>query len=201
MENRVLSPDLLKAVEEMTKPNYNLKLPDGLARDSKGWARWSEYVRVESALTTSQVTDYGPRTTYQLKAKVVPFGDNGASPNVGRTITAFLGVNYDLAFAKTEAEKAAAVGTKGTVKTAEYKNGKAISNLKQLMVALGYDLTGGLNESDLLVLFPSADGPMGAAPSPMVGVNLIFGMSSQLRREGEGEYQNVDSIVKAPSEA
>lgn len=191
LNDMTLSPEVLAAVEKLGNSGFNLKPPDGIARDDKGNARWQELVTVEDAHRQSVTGSLGQqRVQFILKGKVVPYGSNGTSSNVGRLYTLFILVNFGAARGDNTTLGSGDMGKEQTMTSI------SLRRLKQLLAAVGTPLTSGVNGEMLAQLFPEN----GAGTSPLVGLRLVYGVrDNEKQKTPKGENkQDVENILRAP---
>jgi hypothetical protein len=124
---------------------------------------------------------------FEMHSKVIP-GPGTTNDNVGRTVGAFMRVNFGVVKGN-----AAAAGA-NEVKKELTMSAMALQQLKQIVQAAGIDLSGGLTTQILDALFPET------GQGILVGQRFAIVVSnddSKQNPNGENN-QNISAYLKAP---
>lgn len=183
-----LTPEELAASDKLS--GFSLQVPPVAdAGRKKGIARWNEYAVVEDAYREDAPGAEGQdRTVLVLQTKIIP---GGSETNVGRVSTSFLRVNFGVLKGREDTVGQGNLGSEKTMTSISMKK------VKQLIVAVGVDLSAGITGETFDALFPVAGN---SAAGLLVGQRLTLQFkddSTRLNPSG-GNNQEVENILRAP---
>lgn len=183
------SPAELDAAEKLV--GYNLRIPkSAVVKGSR--SSWLETVVVEEAVREDKESSSGAaHTVFSMKAKVIP--GPVESDNIGRYRTEYLRINQGALKGRTD------TSGKNSPQNEAQMSAMSLKKLKQIAVAAGLDLSGGLTADVLNVLFPVRDTGVSVLSGSKLAVTVT---NNNAKQQPNGEdQQEFSAFFVAPTGA